>query len=117
MKFKTDQPIYLQIAIQIKEWILNGNYAIGDKLPSVRELSILFEVSALTIQRALAQLELEEILIPKKGVGSFVAQGCQSSLEHEMVIEQTREYIRKMKNLGLTGERIKLLVEEELKHE
>jgi GntR family transcriptional regulator len=117
MEFKPDRPIYLQIAIRIKELILNGNYPSGDKLPSVREFSILFEVSALTIQRALAQLEMEGVIVSKKGIGSFVAQGCQGNLEQEMVIEQTREYIKKMKNLGLSGEKIKLLVGEELMHE
>ena len=117
MEFKADQPIYIQIALRVKEWILNGDYSAGDKLPSVRECSLLFEVSALTIQRALAQLEIDSVIVSKKGIGYFVAKGCESGLKQELIVEQTREYIQKMKNLGLSNDYIKHLVEEELKHE
>lgn len=117
MEFKADRPIYIQIALCVKEWILNGKYSIGEKLPSVREFTLLFEVSALTIQRAIANLESEGVIMSKKGIGSFVSQDCKKHLEREMVVEQTREYIQKMKNLGMGKEQIKHLVEEELKHE
>ena len=73
MVFVPDIPIYLQIATQIKERIVSGDLAPGDKLPSVREYSLIFEVSPLTIQRAIQHLDNENVIYSKKGVGSFVA--------------------------------------------
>ncbi len=115
MEFRSDMPIYLQISICIKEKIVNGEYPLTEKLPSVREFSVIFEVSALTIQRALAQLEMEGIIYPKKGVGSFITSGCFDQLEQRMLVETTKDYINQMRNLGLKNERIISLVEEAIK--
>ena len=45
MEFDHEKPIYLQIASILKEQIAGGQRKAGDKLPSVREGSVLFEVS------------------------------------------------------------------------
>ncbi|ABX42600.1 GntR family transcriptional regulator [Lachnoclostridium phytofermentans] len=117
MGFRSDMPIYLQISMQLKEKILNGEYNNDDKLPSVRELSVIYEVTALTIQRALAQLELEGVIYSKKGVGSFVKPGCHLHLEQQMVIEKTKEYVNNMKNLGLRDNDIFELIKGVIKNE
>ena len=44
MDFQNDQPIYIQIGTFIKEQIINGTIQPGEKLPSVREYAVLFEV-------------------------------------------------------------------------
>lgn len=53
MEFDNEKPIYIQIASLLKEQIASGRRRAGDKLPSVREGSVLFEVSALTMQRVM----------------------------------------------------------------
>lgn len=54
MIFQENVPIYVQIANDIKDKIIAGKLAEGEKLSSIREYSIDYEVTALTMQRALA---------------------------------------------------------------
>lgn len=114
MEFKADIPIYIQIATQIKEQIMNGTLKDGDKLPSVREYSVVYEVSALTIQRAIEQLGVEGIILSKKGVGSFIVSGSREGLEKQMIGEQVKEFIERMRNMGLGDEKIVGIIKEEL---
>ena len=115
LQIKSDSPIYIQIATDIKEKILNDIYAAGSKLPSVRDLSVIYEVTTLTVQRAMQQLEIEGVIQSKKGIGSFVTRGCRDGLEQEMIYEQTRDFVRKMKNRGLDNKKIESLILEVLK--
>ena len=78
MDFQNDQPIYIQIGTFIKEQIINGTIKPGEKLPSVREYAVLFEVSPLTIHRTIQYLEAEGIIVTRKGIGSFGDVSCFS---------------------------------------
>ena len=106
MVFVPDIPIYLQIATQIKERIVSGDLAPGDKLPSVREYSLIFEVSPLTIQRAIQHLDNENVIYSKKGVGSFVAAEGRANIEDQMVGRQAEEFVRRMRNCGLSAKEV-----------
>ena len=55
--FNNEVPIYLQIIEIIKKRIITKEYLPNDKLPSVREFSLMFEVNPNTIQKALSELE------------------------------------------------------------
>ena len=116
MQIKSDSPIYIQIATDIKEKILSNKYEVGSKLPSVRELSVVYEVTTLTVQRAMQQLEIEGVIQSKKGIGSFVTMGCRDALEQNMINEQAKDFIIKMKNRGLDNEKIGSLILEVLKN-
>ena len=78
MDFQNDQPIYIQIGTFIKEQIINGTIKPGEKLPSVREYAVLFEVSPLTIHRTIQYLEAEGIIVTRKDVqGTFADQTAE----------------------------------------
>ena len=68
------QPIYRQLAIQIREGVARGRLAPGDKLPSVRELSQRLVVNPNTIARAYTELEREGVLNTRQGMGVFIAR-------------------------------------------
>lgn len=114
MDFQNDQPIYLQIGTYIKEQIINGSLQPGDKLPSVREYAVVFEVSPLTIHRTIQYLEAEGIIGTKKGVGSFVRDDIQKKLSEDMVKGQIRDFICRMRNCGLSDAEIVEAVTQEL---
>ncbi|WP_086348216.1 GntR family transcriptional regulator [Candidatus Enterococcus clewellii] len=67
-------PIYLQIHDKIKEDIEKGLWAIGDRLPSERELAVQFKVSRMTLRQAIQTLADEGILERKIGSGTYVAR-------------------------------------------
>lgn len=67
------QPIYDQIAEQIKAEIMAGTAKEGDILPSVRSLSKDLKISALTVKKAYDALEREGFVNTVHGKGSFIA--------------------------------------------
>ena len=113
MEFDNEKPIYIQIASLLKEQIASGRRRAGDKLPSVREGSVLFEVSALTMQRVMQQLESEGIIISKKGIGYFIREEHAGGLQARLAREKTGEFVRTMKNCGLSLEEVQCLIEAE----
>ena len=73
MQFKENQTIYLQIAERISDEILLGHYAIGARIPSVREYAALVEVNANTVMRSYEFLQTQGIIFNKRGIGFFVS--------------------------------------------
>ena len=67
-------PVYFQIKQTIKGWILNKEFAGGEKIPSEHELAERFQVSRLTVRQALSQLVQEGFLISRRGEGTFVTR-------------------------------------------
>jgi len=66
-------PIYEQIARQIKGQILSGELAEGDPLPSIRKLARDLQISVITTKRAYEELEREGFIDTVGGKGTFVA--------------------------------------------
>ena len=71
-KLSNDRPIYLQLADQIKLLILSGRYPAGSSFPTVRELATEASVNPNTMQRALALLEQDGLLIGSRTQGRTV---------------------------------------------
>ena len=67
-----DQPIYEQIAGQIKNAILSGGLAGGAALASLRFLAKELRVSIISTKRAYEELEKEGYIESFQGKGSFV---------------------------------------------
>jgi DNA-binding transcriptional MocR family regulator len=72
LKLNGASPYYLQIASLIKDKIADASLAEGEKLPSERELALLFKVSRTTAINAYRHLESKGYVIIKKGSGTYV---------------------------------------------
>ncbi|MCW8869108.1 MAG: GntR family transcriptional regulator [Proteobacteria bacterium] len=70
---KDGRPMYIQIMEQIKQLVAQGDWAQGEKVPSIRELAVATKVSVITVKRAYQELEREGVLVTQQGIGSFVA--------------------------------------------
>ena len=66
-------PLYHQLMTRIRADIEQGTYPIGSKIPPEHELERLYQVSRVTVRRALAELTTEGLLERKQGKGTFVA--------------------------------------------
>lgn len=64
---------YIHIHDQIKEEIDKGNWTIGQRLPSERDLAETFGVSRMTLRQGISLLVEEGILQRKVGSGTYVA--------------------------------------------
>lgn len=76
-------PMYLQIAKKIKKEILSNTIKAGEKLGSQRELEQQFNVSKITIRKAIQELEKEGLIVTIHGKGSFVKTNkVEDTLDH-----------------------------------
>lgn len=66
------QKIHEEIAEQIKDKILKGELKPGDKLPSTREFSELFQVGMSTVREALSALKAMGLVESRQGEGSYI---------------------------------------------
>lgn len=108
--FTSDTPVYLQIAKIIKLRILRGEYPPGTRIPSVRELAQEAAVNPNTMQKALALLKSEGLLITRRTTGRTVT-------EHQELIQSARralvkDYIKQFLALDFSIEEINELIQE-----
>jgi len=68
----SDNPIYIQIAKELRQNINDGIYKAGDKLPTEEQLSVRFGVNRHTLRRAITLLKSEGLLRVDQGRGTFV---------------------------------------------
>ena len=61
-----------QLHEQILDWIISGTLKEGDKIPSENELCKSFQVSRPVVREAIIKLQAEELVVTKKGIGTFV---------------------------------------------
>lgn len=97
-----NMPIYLQIVKEVKQRIISGQLLPGEKIKSVRELALEFEVNPNTMQKALAELDRDNILYTERTSGRYVTK--EISVIMEMREQEARETVEKfaneMKNMG-----------------
>ena len=115
MEFDKNTPIYIQIMFEIKRRISTGQLKAGHKLPSVRDLADELKVNPNTIVRAYQELEREGVTETRRGMGTFIIENEKNSInEMKNTIGKTfvDEFIKKMKEAGVSSEEIISLVKE-----
>ncbi|MGB9857369.1 MAG: GntR family transcriptional regulator [Dictyoglomaceae bacterium] len=73
MKKDLPLPLYYKLRESIREKILKGDYPPGSKIPSEQELMQEYQVSRMTVIRAINDLVQEGLLYRKQGKGTFVS--------------------------------------------
>lgn len=84
----------------------------GEKLLSVRELATELMVNPNTIQRAYTELENEELIYTRRGLGKYVTEDIRiiKILKQESAESILNNFIRTMKELGITkGEALEFI--------
>lgn len=114
-KLDSDRPIYTQILEVIQYQIVAGRYQPGERLPSVRDLASEAGVNPNTMQRALAELERNGLVMAQRTSGRVVTENMEmiSEIRNKLAREQIREFIDKMKKLGFEKKEILSLLEED----
>ena len=106
MTFSNDKPIYLQMADRLCDEILAGRYQDDDRIPSVREYSVLLEVNTNTAVKAYDELARANIIYNKRGLGYFVTKGAKKQILKErkkvFMKERLPELFRQMALLDIS---------------
>ena len=71
---RSDAPVYSQLVEHIKLAIVSGEFPLGSRLPSVRELAADAGVNPNTMQRAFAELEREGLVLTQRTAGRTVTE-------------------------------------------
>lgn len=96
------QPIYEQLISQLEQLLLIGSLKAGDRLPSVRSLSMQLSINPNTIQKAYAELDRRGILYSVPGKGCFISDNASAVLSaHKRKELGTLETL--VKELALAG--------------
>ncbi len=86
-----DRPVYLRLRDTIAALILEGRVSDGDPLPSVRNLAAEHGANPLTVAKAYQTFQDEGLVVVRRGVGMFVAEGATARLrtaERKEFLEQ-----------------------------
>ena len=86
-----ERPVYLRLRDTIAAMILEGKVREGDPLPSVRSLAAEHGANPLTVAKAYQTFQDEGLVVVRRGVGMFVADGAAERLlnaERKEFLEQ-----------------------------
>ena len=103
---------------EIKKRAARGVYKPGQKLPSVREMAKEMEVNPNTIARVYRELESEDFIVTRRGLGTFITENS-SRIEEERTKfghEATKRFFNDITELDLNSKQIQeVLIEMENK--
>ena len=107
-------PVYEQIIKQVEEQVLTGILKEGDKLPSVRSLSVKLSINPNTSQKAYTELERRQLIITVPGKGSFISEKAIEVVgaNSREKMTELNKIIRELALAGVTKEEIINNIEE-----
>ena len=121
MKFKESKSIYLQIADRICDEILQGQYKVGERIPSVREYAAMVEVNANTVVRSFDYLQGLDIIYNKRGLGYFVASDGRERIlglrKDVFLKEELPEFFHQLRMLDIPMKEIERMYKEHIRQE
>lgn len=116
-ELKSDRPIYTQLVEQIKLKIFSGAYSLGSKLPSVRDMAQEAGVNPNTMQRALAKLEEEGLIITHRTSGRSITEdaGMIELAKTKLAKDQILEFFKRMQLMGFEPKEILEIISDMVK--
>lgn len=110
--------VYDQIVRQVKFAIADGVIAVGDMVPSVRELARELTINPNTVARAYRLLQDDKVLEQVRGTGLAVSAGARKSCQAErtrLIRARMRDVMVEAHHGGLDAKKIEELFHTELK--
>jgi GntR family transcriptional regulator len=108
--FRSEEPIYLQIARQIEEMVGNGTLKVGDQLPTVREMATELSINFNTVARAYRLLDESRIISTQRGRGTYIWEKPSEESRHvlkEAALENLLiDMINEIKRRGYSREEV-----------
>lgn len=102
INYKDPRPIYEQVRDALRQLILSGSIAPGEKLPSVRELAASLAINPNTIQRSYRELEALGLINTVPGKGAFAAtDGAAAHRRTHELYQQLSAAVQELKLLGV----------------
>ena len=123
MEFRIDaagrEPIFRQIAEQVREGVARGLLAPHQQLPSSRELARTLVINPNTVVHAYAELERHGILYSRPGLGVFIAESnseLTKSARRNRVLEILDRFLTEAVHQGFSEDEVRDLVSARTRH-
>ena len=100
-------PVYRQIIDQVCGGLATGALAMGDQLPTVRQLAVDLAINPNTVMRAWREMEIRGILDTQQGAGTFIAEPATPAPQEErerQLAQLAGELVSRAGSLGFTLE-------------
>jgi GntR family transcriptional regulator len=108
------QPIYKQLRSLVVRRIMDGSFAEGKAIPSVRQVASDYQINHLTVGKAYQALVDAGLLEKRRGLGMFVKPGARTALtsneQQEFIDTEVPAFVERVQALGMDmDEVVKLL--------
>ena len=102
LAFDDRTPIYRQIIDQFSRAFVRGDVLPGDRIPSIRELSVLLKVNTNTVQRVYQEMERDGLISSKRGTGYFFTEdkSMTEKTRRTLTRESLSRFVEEMRSLG-----------------
>lgn len=113
INYRDPRPIYEQVRDGLRRLIVSGTLPLGEKLPSVRELSTQLTINPNTLQRAYRELETEGYICSVAGRGSYVCvQIPDDPARQDALLQQFDAAVQELLYLGMRSEELRRRIPE-----
>ena len=104
LAFDDRSPIYRQIILQFNRAFVRGDIKPGDRIPSIRELSVMLKVNTNTIQRVYQEMERDKLINSKRGTGYFFTEETDmlDNTRKSLAYDSLRRFVEEMRAIGCT---------------
>ncbi len=111
------KPIFVQIAEQIENDIIEGVYPPETQVPSTNEFAAFYRINPATAGKGVNRLVDDGILYKKRGIGMFVSDGARERLVAKRREAFSDEYLRPLlaeaAKLGIDPDQISQMIQKE----
>jgi DNA-binding transcriptional regulator YhcF (GntR family) len=113
---RLEEPVYQQVADQVRRLVASGALAPGTALPSVRQLAGDLGVNLNTIARAYRVLEGEGFLVIRDRAGVVVAAPAEriAGSARARLLDEMRATLARLRQAGMAIEELQAVVRREV---
>ena len=118
--FSDDRPIFLQVAEEIEDAILNGAFREEEQIPSTTEISVGYKINPATALKGINLLVEDSIVYKRRGLGMFVSPGAKERVREKRRLRFREDYVLPMvaeaEKLGISRQEVAAMTERGFEH-
>lgn len=101
---------YEEIADDVRQDIMNGKYSVNQQLPLEKEMCEYYNVSRITIKKAVDQLVSEGLVVKRRGAGTFIKDLASDEAKELSMSRQFKGFSEDHKSESVSSKIVKFEV-------
>ena len=117
--FNSRDPIYLQVIDYFRKQLVGDELALGEELPSRRQIARQLGINPNTVQRAFSEMEEQKWIYTEPNRPSRVTENPAmiQKLKQEYVEMAVKEFVASIQTINITYEEISELIANEIQNQ